>query len=58
MQEFEDQQQDTPDTIDNIYTPDHWRVQEDQARNIISHGQSLLWAIDSTTQENQDDTAS
>ena len=36
----------------------HWRVQEDQARNIISHGQSLLWAIDSTTQENQDDTAS
>ena len=40
-------------SIDN-----HWRIQEDQARNIISHGQSLLWAIDSTTQENQDDTAS
>ena len=37
----------------------HWRVEEDQTRNIISHGQSLLWAIDSTTtQENQDDTAS
>ena len=40
-------------SIDN-----HWRIQEDQARNIISHVQSLLWAIDSTTQENQDDTAS
>ena len=24
----------------------HWREQEDQARNIVSHGQSLLWAID------------
>ena len=36
----------------------HWRVQEDQARNIISHGQSLLWAIDGTTQENENDTAS
>ena len=37
----------------------HWRVQEDQARNIISHGQSLLWAIDgTTTQENENDTAS
>ena len=40
-------------SIDN-----HWRIQEDQARNIISHGQSLLWAIDGTTQENENGTAS
>ena len=24
----------------------HWREEEDRARNIGSHGQSLLWAID------------
>ena len=29
----------------------HWRMQEDQARNIVSHGQSLLWAIDNKQQE-------
>ena len=40
-------------SIDN-----HWRIQEDQARNIISHGKSLLWAIDGTTQENENGTAS
>jgi ParB-like chromosome segregation protein Spo0J len=28
-------------SIDN-----HWREEEDRARNIVSHGQSLLWAID------------
>ena len=29
----------------------HWRMEEDQARNIVSHGQSLLWAIDNKQQE-------
>ena len=42
MQEFEDQQQDTPDTIDNIYTPDHWRTEADKLTDEIRQSARLL----------------
>ena len=36
----------------------HWQEKEDQLRNTITHGRSLVWAIDGTTQENENGTAS
>ena len=37
----------------------HWQEKEDQLRNTITHGRSLVWAIDgTTTQENENGTAS
>ena len=42
MQEFEDQQQDTPDTIDNIYTPDHWRTEADKLTDEIRQSARML----------------
>ena len=35
----------------------HWQEKEDQLRNTITHGRSLVWAIDSTTQENENGTS-